>query len=167
VVTLRDYIAFDTENRRSQQLTTLMRGWQREGSCAPLTGTGSALLRFDPNAAGIVVSVKINGVPARMVVDTGATRTVLSKQLASRARIEPSGPQGAIVTTALGKTWLPGGRADHISLGGANLSDVPVFIQNSAQRSFGDDIDGLLGLSFLGNFDVRIGGGVLELRPAQ
>jgi len=158
VVTLRDYIAFDPENRRTQQLTTLMRGWQSEGSCAPLTGTGSALLRFDPNAAGIVVSVRINGVPARMVVDTGATRTTLSKQLASRAHIEPSGPQGAIVTTALGKTWLPGGRADHISLGGANLSDVPVFIENSGDRSFGDDIDGLLGLSFLGNFHVRFGG---------
>jgi len=167
VVTLRDYIAFDQENRRTQQLTTLMRGWQSEASCAPLSGTGSALLRFDPNAAGIVVSVKINGVPARMVVDTGATRTTLSKQLASRAGIEPSVPLGAIVGTALGVTWLPGGRADRISLGGASLSDVPVFIQNSAERSFGDGVDGLLGLSFLGNFHVRIGGGAIELRPTQ
>ena len=144
-----------------------MRGWQSEGSCAPLTGTGSALLRFDPNAAAIIVSVKINGVPARMIVDTGATRTTLSKQFASRAGIEPDGPQGAIVTTALGKTWLPGGRADHISLGGAGLSDVPVFIQTSDDGSFGDGVDGLLGLSFLGNFLVRIGAGALELRPSE
>lgn len=166
-VTLRDYIAFHPENRPTQQLTTLMRGWQSEGSCAPLSGTGSALLRFDPNARAIIVSVKINEVSARMIVDTGASRTVLSKQLASRAGIEPSVPLGAIVATALGKTWLPGGRADHLSLGGASLSDVPVFIENSGDRSFGDDIDGLLGLSFLGNFHVRIGGGVLELRPSQ
>jgi clan AA aspartic protease (TIGR02281 family) len=167
VVTLRDYIAFDPEKRRTQQLTTLMRGWQQDGSCAPLSGTGSALLRFDPNATAIIVSVEVNGVPARMIVDTGASRTALSKQLASRAGIEPSGPQGAVVTTPMGKTWLPGGRADHISLGGARLSDVPVFIQNSASGSFGDGVDGLLGLSFLGNFHVRISGGALELRPTE
>ena len=167
VVTLRDYVAFDPEKRRTQQLTTLMRGWQKDGSCAPPFGTGSALLRFDPNATAIIVPVEVNGVQARMVVDTGASRTALSKQLASRAGIEPSDPQGAIVTTPLGKTWLPGGRADHISLGGARLSDVPVFIQNSANRSFGDGVDGLLGLSFLGNFHVRIGGGALELRSTE
>src|SRR5208282_526522 len=147
--------------------TALMRGWQNEGSCAPSSGTGSALLRFDPNATAIVVPVEVNGVSARMILDTGASRTALSKQLASRAGIEPSGPQGAIVLTPLGKTWLPGGRADHISLGGASLSDVPVFIQNSADRSFGDGVDGLLGLSFLGNFHVRIDRGALELRPTE
>jgi aspartyl protease family protein len=102
-----------------------------------------------------------------MIVDTGASRTALSKQLATRAGIEPSGPEGAIVTTPLGKTWLPGGQADHTSLGGARLSDVPIFIQNSADSSFGDGLDGLLGLSFLGNFHVRIGGGTLELRPTE
>ena len=133
----------------------------------PYPAQGSALLRFDPNATAVIVSVKINGVPARMIVDTGASRTVLSKRLASRAGIEPAGPQGAIVATALGKTWLPGGRADHISLGGASLSDVPVFIQNSDDGSFDDDVDGLLGLSFLGNFHVQIGAGALELRPTE
>jgi hypothetical protein len=167
VVTLRDYIAFDPEKRHTQQLTTLMRAWQQDGSCAPLFGTGSALLRFDPNATAIIVPVAVNGVPARMIVDTGASRTALSKQFASSAGIEPSGPQGAIVTTPMGKTWLPGGRADHISLGEARLSNVPVFIQNSTDTSFGDGVDGLLGLSFLGNFHVRIGGGVLELRPGN
>jgi aspartyl protease family protein len=165
VVTLRDYIAFGPENRRTQQLTTLMTGWQSEGSCAPLSGTGSALLRFDPNATAIIVSVEINGVPARMIVDTGATRTTLSKQLASRAGIEPSG--GAIVTTPMGKTWLPGGRADHISLGAARLRDVPVFIHTSDDGSFGEGVDGLLGLSFLGNFHVQFSGGALELRPSE
>src|ERR1700730_2971822 len=86
-VTLRDYIAFDPEKRRTQQLTTLMRGWQQDGSCAPLSGTGSALLRFDPNATAIIVPVEVNGVPARMIVDTGASRTALSKQLARRGGI--------------------------------------------------------------------------------
>jgi len=133
----------------------------------PYPAQGAARLRFDANATAIVVSVDINGVPARMIVDTGASRTALSKQLASRAGIEPSVPLGAIVTTPMGKTWLPGGRADHISLGAARLRDVLVFIQTSEDGSFGDGVDGLLGLSFLGNFLVRIGAGALELRPSE
>jgi aspartyl protease family protein len=165
VATLRDFIAFDPENRRTQQLTTLQRDWQKQGSCDPLFGTGSALIRFDPNAPSIIVPVEVNGVAARMIVDTGATRTALSKQLADRAGIEPSGPQGTTVTTALGKTWLPGGRAERITLAGARLRDVPVFIQIKADGSFGNGVDGLLGLSFLGNFHVRINGGALELQP--
>jgi hypothetical protein len=101
-----------------------------------------------------------------------AARQILSapsneQRYMPRAGIEASGPQGAIVTTPMGKTWLPGGRAHKISLGGAWLSDVPVFIENLTDRSFGDGVDGLLGLSFLGNFHVRIGGGALELRPTE
>jgi aspartyl protease family protein len=142
-----------------------MGNWQKVGGCAPLSGTGTALLRYDPNKTSIIVTVEVNGVPARMVVDTGASRTALSMAVAKRAGIEPSALQGAIVTTANGNTWLPGGRADNISVGGARLASVPVFIQSSTSGSFGDDVDGLLGLSFLGNFHVQIGSGTLELRP--
>ncbi len=167
VATLRDYIAYDPENRRTQQLSTLMRNWQQQGSCAPLSGTGSAFFRYDPNSTAIIVPVEVNGLPAQMVLDTGASRTLLTQRLAAKAGIEVSAPQGAVVTTANGATWVPGGRARSISVGGAHLSDVPVFIENSADPSFGFGVDGLLGLSFLGNFQVRVGGGMLELRPLQ
>jgi aspartyl protease family protein len=167
VATLRDYIAYDAENRRTQQLATIMRNWQARGSCAPSFGTGSAFLRYDPNSTMIVVSVEVNGVPAKMILDTGASRTALTQSLAIEAGIAASASQGAIVTTANGATWIPGGHARSISLGGARLSDVPVFIENSAAQSFGYGIDGLLGLSFLGNFRVRVGGGALELRPLE
>lgn len=102
-----------------------------------------------------------------MILDTGASRTVVTQGLAAEAGIQASAPQGAIVTTANGMTWTPGGRARSISLGEARLSDVPVFISNSASQSFGDGVDGLLGLSFLGNFRVRVGGSTLEPRPLQ
>jgi aspartyl protease family protein len=163
--TMRDYVAFDPEKRSTQQLTTIMREWQTQGSCDPLLGTGSALIRFDPKAPGIIAPVEVNGVPGRMLVDTGATRTLLSKPFADRAHIEPARSQGATVTTALGKTWLQGSRVDSIAVAGARLRDVPVFIESTAEGSFGKGIDGLLGLSFLGNFQVRIASGALQLEP--
>src|SRR5262249_37140476 len=151
----------------TQQLTTVMGDWQNQGACAPLTGTGTALLRFDPNGPAIVVTTTVNGVSGRMIVDTGASRTALSQQFARRARIEPSELQGAVVSTANGKTWLPGGRAEFIEVGGARLANVPIFIQTTTGGSFGDNVDGLLGLSFLGNFHMKIGGGSFELRPLE
>jgi aspartyl protease family protein len=116
-------------------------------------------------SGAFIVPVKVNDVPAMMILDTGASRTVLTQGLATKAGIEASVPQGAIVTTANGTIWTPGGRAQSISLGGAHLNDVPVYI--SGNRSFGNGVDGLIGLSFLGNFKVHVGGGVLELHALQ
>jgi clan AA aspartic protease (TIGR02281 family) len=165
VATLRDYIAYDPKNRRTQQLTTVMQNWQQQGSCAPSSGTGSAFLHYDPRSDAIIVPVKVNGLPAKMILDTGASRTALTQSLAAKTGIEASAPEGAIVTTANGTKWIPGGRARSLSLGEAHLDDVPIFI--SPGRSFGAGVDGLLGLSFLGNFRVRVGGGTLQVRPLQ
>jgi clan AA aspartic protease (TIGR02281 family) len=165
VATLRDFIAFSPERRRTQQLATVMSDWQRQGSCAPLLGTGTAFLRFNPNSTAIIVSAIVNGVPGRLIVDTGASRTALSQEFARRAGIERWGQQE--VHTANGKIWLPGGRAELIQVGGASLANVPIFIQIAAGGSFGDNVDGLLGLSFLGNFHMKIGGGSFELRPLE
>jgi clan AA aspartic protease (TIGR02281 family) len=161
---LRDFIAYDPEKRRTQQLDTMIRGWQQQGSCPPMSGVGSALLRYDPNATSIIVPVAVNGVSARMLVDTGASRTAITLLLANKAGIEPSDLLGSTITTANGKTWVAGGRAQSISVAGASLRDAPVFIQTSA-GGFGDGVDGLLGMSFLGNFQVRVSAGMFELRP--
>jgi clan AA aspartic protease (TIGR02281 family) len=163
--TLRDFIAFDPENRRTQQLATIMNDWQKQGACVPLSGTGRFLLRYDPNSSIIIVPATINGVKGRMILDTGASRTYLSQHFARLAGIKPSEQEGAVVGTANGRTWVPGGRAESIQVGGARLADVPIFIQSAAGGSLGDDVDGLLGLSFLGNFRVKLGGGLIELQP--
>jgi clan AA aspartic protease (TIGR02281 family) len=162
VVTLRDYIAFNPQSRRTQQLTTIMEKWKAKGACPPLSGTGSVILRFDPKATSIVVPVEVNGVQARMAVDTGASDTALSMQLAARAHIESSAVPIETIT-ANGKVWSTPGRAASISVGQARLANVPVLMG----ESYGDDVDGLLGLSFLGNFRVQIdrGSGTLELAP--
>ncbi len=162
---LRDYVAYDPEQRRTQQLSTVTQRWQKQGTCPPLSGTGTALLRYDANATAIIVPVAVNGVHGRMIVDTGASRTMLSKEFARGAGIEASGE--AAVTTVNGKAWVSAGRAEFIAVGNARLNDVPVYIQQSTGGSLGEGVDGLLGLSFLGNFHARIGGGSIELRPLE
>lgn len=160
VAILRDYVAYDSLQRQTQQISTLMSEWQKKGTCPPLIASGTATLHYDTHAGGILLPVEINGIMARMVIDTGATRTVLTEQLADRAGIAHSDHQGASVMTANGPIWVATGRANNMALGGARLGNVPVFVQKA---SFGPGIDGLLGLSFLGNFQVRISNGTLEL----
>jgi clan AA aspartic protease (TIGR02281 family) len=161
---LRDYIAYDPQKRRTQQLVTMIGQWQQQGSCPSVFGAGSAFLRYNPNQTSIVVPVTINGVSSRMLVDTGASRTAITKSLAAKAQIEASNADGSVVTTANGRTWAAGGRAKVLSVEGASVHDVPVFVQISA-GGFGDGIDGLLGMTFLGNFQVRVGAGTFELQP--
>ena len=161
VAILRDYLAYDSQQRQTQQISTVMGEWQKKGACPSLIGSGTATLHYDTHAGGIVLPVEINGVTAKMVIDTGATRTVLTEQLADRAGIAHSDQRGASVMTANGPVWVAAGRANSMSLGGARLNNVPIFVQKA---SYGPGIDGLLGLSFLGNFQVRINNGTLELR---
>ena len=164
---LRDFIAYDAHERRTQQLSTLMQSWQKQGNCPILSGIGNAMLHYNANASGIIVPVEVNGVHAHMLLDTGATRTVMSSSLAKQADIERSDLQGDVVSTANGDTTVMIGRAEKISVGGASLKDVPVWIQSSDSASLGEGIDGLLGLSFLVNFQVHIANGTLDLKPLQ
>lgn len=165
--TLRDYLAFDMRPRRTQQIDTLMKDWQKQGSCAQLFGNGSASIRYSTRASAILVPVEINGVRARMVLDTGATMTLVSQAFANRSGIEASQQKGGVVVTANGRIWVNGGRAETMSLGDASLKNVPLHVQDAASAPLGEDVDGLLGLSFLGNFQVRLNNGLLELRPLE
>jgi hypothetical protein len=164
VATLRDYIAFDPENRRTPQLTTVMRNWQQSGACPLMSGTGTAFVRFSPNGRVAVIPVVVNGILARMEVDTGADRVLLTNRFAASARIDTADLQ--IINTANGEAVVFGGRADYISVDGARVNRVPVLITRS---SIGDGIDGLLGLSFLREFkwSPDYEHGSLELRPIE
>ncbi len=165
VNTLRDYIAYDQVTRRTPQLESLLEKWQKEGNCQSPFGKGSARFVYDRGAPSVILPVTINGVKTRMIIDTGASRTLLTKELAQQAGIKPSHQSGALVATVDKISWQPGGRANEIALGDAVSRNVPVFIQTTDKNTFGKGIGGLLGLSFLGNFNFSMNKGVLQLKP--
>lgn len=164
---MQDYVAFDNLERRTPAMRGLMRDWQAKGKCADPFGSGKARLKYERLGGGIVLPVTVNGVTGTMVIDTGASRTALTQGFAKRAGIKPSLADGSMVHTANGTVWAMGGRAEKISLGAASSGNVPVFIQTEDDKGFGPGIDGLLGLSFLGNFKFTLNNGVLELTPLK
>jgi aspartyl protease family protein len=97
----------------------------------------------------------------------GAMMTLITRRFAIRAEIESSVQSAAVVVTVNGTTWEAGGRAATLAVDGASLKNVPMLIHGDDKDSFGDGIDGLLGLSLLGNFQVRINKGTLELQASE
>jgi len=91
----------------------------------------------------------------KLIVDTGATYTTISEDLAFDAGIQPDPRSPDInLNTAGGRVQAKMGIAPRIRVGHAGRDDVRVVIHTIPNLPEG--IDGLLGLSFFDRFMVRL-----------
>lgn len=106
-----------------------------------------------------VVDVTFNGKQTfEMIVDTGASGTVITQPMAKSLGIVPEGEVIADTASAKGIRF-PVGRVQSISINGAVVRDVPVAI-GSPDLEFG-----LLGQDFYSNYDILIRQDVVEFHP--
>lgn len=92
---------------------------------------------------------------ARLIVDTGATYTTISEDLAFDAGIRSDSTNSRInLFTAGGKVQAELGVARRIRVGNTGRDDVRVVVHTIPDLP--DGIDGLLGLSFFDRFLVRL-----------
>ncbi len=73
------------------------------------------------------VNAELNGQEVRFLVDSGATVTTIDRDTAERAGIEPSG-RASMVETANGNVLVDRGRAERLTLGPIQRSDIAVQI---------------------------------------
>jgi len=102
-----------------------------------------------------VVLALLNGrTPASLIVDTGATYTVISYEIANELRIDLS--ENTPVTrlqTANGVITAPVIELDSVDVGGMKLNQIKAAVHDFAS---GMSVAGLLGLNFLQHFRVDI-----------
>ena len=91
-----------------------------------------------------------------MMVDTGASATVLPSQVAQRVGVEPEGTVVAN-TPSQKRVKFPAGRVTSINAGGAIAQDVIIVISPALSI-------GLLGQNFFRRYDVSIKENVVEFR---
>lgn len=116
---------------------------------------------LERNASGhYVASGRINGEPVVMLLDTGATSVAVPEQLAKRLDLPLEG--AAWFTTANGRVRGQLTMFDEISLGGITARQV----RGSISTGLSDDMV-LLGMSFLGRFDIEIRGKQMVLRAPE
>jgi len=105
----------------------------------------------------LMIPAFVNGDgPHQFILDTGASTTLLSSELARKLNIEPTGTKEGV--TAGGKVRVELGRATSIAVGEARISDLDVGMLDLSDlgRAVGTRIDGDLGYNFLKHFTATI-----------
>ena len=124
---------------------------------------GGATIRFTPGER-IMVDAKINGKSlVRLLLDTGADKTLISPKALSTAGVSMLGAVTGSVTGVAGQAQAQGVAVDSLEVQEARVTGLQVI-------SFEMDkpgVDGLLGRDFLERFNVNIdsANGLVTLRP--
>lgn len=119
------------------------------------------LIRLASGQGGhFYATATINGVPLRVLVDTGATSVAVSPAAAARAGLDRLAFSRGLSQTANGVTPVRIVTAEEVELGGAVVRKVPVTILS---KSLGGE-DALLGMSFLRHFEINMTDGIMTLR---
>jgi predicted aspartyl protease len=118
-------------------------------------------------AAGPTVPLRINGVDARLIADSGAFFSLLTPESVKRLGL-PAGavPGGFTIRGVNGRARVQVVEAKQITVGDAPFHNVD-FLVGGAGAARG--VDGFLGESFLGSMDVEydLGHGVMRLFKAE
>jgi len=107
------------------------------------------------------VDVVLNGfLKAKFLVDTGATDIVISSELAQRLSLNPNKTVFIPMQSVSGTFWAALEKVRSIAIGDATVRDVDVYVYDAGT-------DGILGMSFLGEFDFSIDVGGKKLILAE
>ena len=96
----------------------------------------------------MIMSVRINGQRANLLVDTGSNQIILDAAAAASFGIKPSqGSLGYVRFTQVNGQELPVGFAQNLTAGSMSFGSLLVALRNSNYRGAGDGhVDGVLGL---------------------
>jgi len=104
------------------------------------------------------VEASVNGHEVPFLVDSGASITTISKEVADRAGIE-TGFRAAEVETANGSVIMRHAYADQFHVGGIGRTEFPLFVNANSESN-------VLGMNFLSSLESwRVEGNYLVMKP--
>lgn len=106
----------------------------------------------------MIMSVRINGQPANLLVDIGSNQVILDAAAADSFGIKPSqGNLRYIRSTRVNGRELPIAFAQNFSAGSISFGSLLVALRDSKRLAAGDnDLDGILGLDFFARYKAVI-----------
>jgi len=151
---LKDYrVSIDYQ----KQLVRLLQG-AHDAPAAPPTRSEVAFRLASPVKPLVLVSAFVEGKgPYTFAVDTGASMTAVSSELASALRIEAA--EDGSMTGAGGMLKAAVGRVASLTVGAASLENLSVVVSEFLEtigQAVGGRLDGVVGYNFLRRFRVTI-----------
>ena len=105
------------------------------------------------NGGPLIVEAAINGVALRLLVDTGAERTLLTHAALARVGIDVSGGTPVQIRGVTGDAAATLVSVPRLDVAGARIGPLSVIVHTIA----GQNVDGLLGRDVLDGFTVTVG----------
>ena len=161
------WVAIDPATRDNSRSQKIIADYERQGNCAVSPENQKERFALRGQSRVVMAKVDINGAKGLFIIDTGASYVSVKSQFADRAGIAYANGADITLSTANGTTKGKLAKADAVTLGKLNARSVPVVVQNLDGKSYGANVDGLLGMSFLSRFDVQMAGGFIELRTRR
>ena len=166
VVPLQSWISINPARNDTSQVRIIIDDYMKKGNCSLATGSEETF-PIPRQRRTVALPVTINGTRGVFILDTGATFVSLKKAFAQKASVVVDQSSTVQLHTANGIADGKLGRAATIQLRSLQAKDVPIVVEDDAKATFGDGIDGLLGMSFLSRFKVTIDTQVVKISNRQ
>jgi aspartyl protease family protein len=164
---IESWVAIDPGAHDNDQTRSILRRLSHNGQCAQ-ANTGTKEERIRRKGGNVIMTdALINGVKGKFMIDTGATFVTVKKQFAEKAGLAMTGGQTVRLNTANGAVDGYLTRARSVKLRSLESKTVQVVIQSDGEDDYGDNVDGLIGMSFLSRYDVALDAKTLRIRPRK
>src|SRR5712671_2388377 len=150
------WVALNPTRNDSSRMQAIIADYNAKGKCEAANSRSEELFRRPLNNSVLKLPVVINGVHGTFIMDTGAKWVSMYSAFAEKAKVQIDQESKVKLYTANGVTEGKRGHAATIQLRSLQAKDVDVVVQSGGQGSYGQGVDGLLGLSFLSRFKVSI-----------
>jgi len=108
-------------------------------------------INYTPRGSSMIVHGKVNGIPLRFVVDTGASLVSIPSSIAERAGVDTADSRRVNLHTANGMTSAPLVKLDQVIADNIAINEVMAVVQDLSAPDLG-----LLGMSFFGQHKMTI-----------
>jgi len=149
---IEQYLHHHPRSREDEAVNSRLARLYGRPTCAQLHGSGRAVIRFPPGARAIMARATVDGQAGNFIVDTGASFVALSRPFAERVGVDLEHAASILVQTAGGIRKARLTAVDRVELGGVRADRVEVAVSDELP----EDVDGLLGLSFLSRFALQL-----------
>jgi len=150
---LEELVFHNPELRQHNEITKRFSSLY-DGRCSEFTGTGKAIIKFNPGSS-IYTNAKIDNKSIRnLLFDTGASYVVINQTSADKLGLANQNAKKIFVQTAGGIRSAKLTSAKEFKVKGLTAKYIEIAIMKDSD--LGPNINGLLGLSFLSRFNFSV-----------